>query len=434
MPSLDSRYPDLLPAPHDSALHQIVSRLDRAYGPENPNVGPPPEWKAHLAMTLAGRAAETTPRRARLRWFLLHPWRNTAFALVFTVAALGAAILGLALTDNPHYDQQSIPNVPVFAGTLFRFGHPIAQSATACGYTVEITQAYADANRTIMAVVIMPPPGRDFVALTGTGSATLRAITAKFPAGAPSPRLQSLDWWPGSMFHNRASFYFAFDTHQIAHGTVPLHLRLTLSGFAMIEELHNARPLPANWNMPSCERYSSTPWFSSPASASLPDRARAFLSGLAPGLIPSPIGRTVNIDRGYAISLTVPVDPLRVEIHPHESVTAGGVTLVLDRVVGTHSSLRVYLRRDRPGSILQNTMVILSEPSGGAESGAPLFGDWWTHSAPASRFYDFDFDGFPDTPPGAFTLTVRALPASHSPGMPWLAVKGGPWTFHFTLP
>jgi hypothetical protein len=325
--------------------------------------------------------------------------------------------------------------VPAFAQPLFRFGHPINQAATGCGYMVEVTQAYADANQTIVAMVISAPPGRDFVALTGTGSLTLRAVTAKAPAGASSPRLQSLDWWAGSMFHNTGSIYAAFDTHQLAHGTAPLHLRIILSGFVMIEELHNARPLPANWNMPSCERYSSTPWFRSPASASLPDRARAFLSTAAPGLIPSPIGRSVNIDRGYSMSFTVPMNSFRAEIKPNQAVTAGGVTLILDQVTATHGDVRVYLRRAKAGHILYYAQVSMSGPLGGAGGGGatPLFADTWTRSAPATRRYDFSFSSGPASPDGRYTLTVQPEVGDFVV-QPWLVLTGGPWTFHFTLP
>ncbi|HXT37428.1 MAG TPA: hypothetical protein VN837_17785, partial [Chloroflexota bacterium] len=313
MPSIDSRYPDLLPAPHDSALHQIVSRLDRAYGPENPNVGPPPEWRAHLAMTLARRAGETAPRRARLRWFLVHPWRNAAFALVFTVAALGAAILGLALTDNPRYETPDLPPPPYMVRALNLDGHTVDQSWQTCGYAISVIRAYGDANRVIVEWSIHGPSDPSFAYLEGTSGLVATGLD---PASGRRLRLQPMDRWIGGMTHNTTIMYDTFDTHQIAHGVAPLHLQLRLASFSVMEQPGSGVPAAGG-----CERYSGEGGLPSQSIGSLQDAARGFLTRWKPSLFPQS-AYTAAVD-GVIMSLTVAMDPVRVETRPEQKVTAG---------------------------------------------------------------------------------------------------------------
>ena len=423
MPSLDSRYPDLLPAPHDSALHQIVSRLDRAYGPENPNVGPPPEWRAHLAMILARRAGETAPRKARLRWFLVHPWRNTAFALVFAVAALGAAILGLALTDTPHYDTPNPPPPAYMVRALNLYGHTANQSWRDCGYTISVIRTYGDANRVIVEWSIQGPSDPSFAQLEGTSGLVATGLN---PATGQRVRLQPMDGWIGGMTHNTTTMYDTFDTHQIAHEAAALHLQLHLASFNVMEQPGSGVPTASG-----CERYSGEGGLPSLSIGSLQDAARGFLTRWKPSLFPQS-AYTAAVD-GVTMSLTVAMDPVRVETHPEQKVTARGVALILDHVIATRSEVRVYLRRAKPGHILEDSWLTLftGDSSGGAWT---LFNDYWTRVAPASRLYDFAFPNLHYMPHASFTLAVQRDPYEGTPSPSWRTLKGGPWTFHFTLP
>ncbi|MGH2390190.1 MAG: hypothetical protein ACRDIE_18480, partial [Chloroflexota bacterium] len=202
MPSLASRYADLLSSRPDPTLQQVVSELDRAYGAENPKVGPPPEWRAQLATTLAHHAAETRPRRARFGRLPIYSWRQACLAVVLSVVALSVSILGLAVTDNPRYETPNLPPPSYMIRALGLYGHAANQSWQYCGYTVSVVRTYGDANRT-------------FAGLEGTSELTATGI---LPGTNRRTRLQPMDRWLGGMKGNTAAMYSTFDTHQIAHG------------------------------------------------------------------------------------------------------------------------------------------------------------------------------------------------------------------------
>jgi hypothetical protein len=65
-------------------------------------------------------------------------------------------------------------------------------------------------------------------------------------------------------------------------------------------------------------------------------------------------------DGTLSVTFTVPVDPARREVAPHEALTVGGTTLILERVVVTRTEARVYLRRGASGHILENAAVTLT--------------------------------------------------------------------------
>jgi hypothetical protein len=424
MSSLVSRYPDLVPAPPDPALEQVVRDLDRAYGPENPQVGPPPEWRAQLGTALAHRAAETAPRTLYPRWVPIHSWRQAGLAVVVSVVALSVGILGLAFTDGPRYETPSPPSPSAMIRALSLYGHTVNQSRQYCGYAVSVIRAYSDANRVIVEWTIHGPTNRTFAGLEGT---SVIEATGLIPGTSGRTRLQAMDQWPGGMKDNTVAMYSAFDAHQIAHGAKPLQLQFRLTSFSMAEPVGDYPTMATG-----CEHISGTSGLTSQSIGSLQDYARALVARWKPDLF-SRLAYIVEVDHEFTIPVTVAMDPIRVEVHPAQKITAGGVTLILDHVIATRSEVRVYLRRAKPGHILEDSRLTLSAGNSSGEAWA-LFQDYWTRVAPADRLYDFAFANLHYTAHANYTLVMRRNPNESLPGSSWRVLKGGPWVFHFTLP
>jgi hypothetical protein len=424
MSSLVSRYADLVPAPVDPALEQVVRDLDRAYGPENPNVGPLLEWRAQLGTVLAHQAAETAPRRARLHWIPTQALRQAGLAVVLSVVALSLGILGLAFTDSPRYETPNPPSPSSMIHALSLYGHAVNQSRQYCGYAVSIIRAYGDANRVIVEWTIHGPANRTFAGLEGT---SLIEATGLIPGRPGRTRLQAMDQWPGGMKDNTVTNYSAFDAHQIAHGSTPLQLQFRLTSFSMAEPVGD-HPTTAT----GCEHISGISGLPSQSIGSLQDFARALVARWKPDLF-SRLAYTVEVDHEFIMPVTVAMDPVSVEIRPARKITAGGVTLILDHVIATRSEVRVYLRRAKPGHILEDSWLTLSSGNANGDARA-LFQDSWTRVAPADRLYDFAFADLHYVGHANYTLVVRRNPYESLPSSSWRALKGGPWTFHFTLP
>ncbi len=424
MPSLVSRYADLLSARPDPTLQRIVSELDRAYGAENPRVGPPPEWRAQLATTLAHHVAETMPRSARLGRFPIHSWRQVCLAVVLSVVALGVSIMGLAVTDSPRYETPSPPLPSSMIRALGLFGHAVHQSSQYCGYTVSVVRAYGDANRAIVEWTIQGPANRTLAGLTGTFAP---AATGIIPGTSRRVRLQPLDQWIGGMKDNTVDMSSAFDTHQIAHGSAPLQLQLRLPSLSVAEPTADYREA-AN----GCEHITGESGLPSQGIGSPQDFAHALVARWKPDLF-SRLSYTLKVDHDFTMPLTVAMDPVRVETHPEQEITTEGVTLILDHVIATRSEVRVYLRRDKPGHILEDSWLTLSAGNASGD-GVPLFQDYWTRMAPADRLYDFGFPNPHYVAHASYTLVVRRNPYESLPSSSGRALIGGPWTFRFTLP
>jgi hypothetical protein len=239
-----------------------------------------------------------------------------------------------------------------------------------------------------------------------------------------------MDRWISGMTHTTTIMYDTFDTHQIAHGAAPLHLQLHITSISMVE------PLEGNSTTPSgCEHITGTSGLPPQSLGSPQDYARDLVTRWSwiPSLLPRPVAYIVDLNHEFTMPITLTMDPVRVETRSEQKVTAGGVTLILDHVIATRSEIRVYLRRAKPGHILEDSWLTLfsGDTSGGAWT---LFDDYWTRIAPASRLYDFAFPNLHYMPHASFTLVVQRNPYENDPGPSWRVLKGGPWTFHFTLP
>lgn len=233
-----------------------------------------------------------------------------------------------------------------------------------------------------------------------------------------------------SLEHNRSSVALAFDTHGVARIGGKLDLRLTVPGFTLRQ-----KKTATEWGLQRGERITSF------GEASKSDNSGLSLFDRLRRAAPSSFGDTtigatldVGVDHPLTIPFSVPVDPVRVEVHPNQAVAARGTTLILDRVIATRSRMRIYLRRAVPGHILENAQLELSVDGQHFSSNDALFGDWWTRSASASSRYDFAIPGEPYRSGTTYTLTVRPRVGVTSPGTPWRTLQGGHWAFQFSLP
>jgi hypothetical protein len=308
---------------------------------------------------------------------------------------------------------------------LSLYGHAVHQSWQYCGYAVSVIRAYGDANRVIVEWTIHGPANRTFEGLEGT---SVIEATGLIPDTGRRIRLQAMDQWPGGMKDNTVTNYSAFDAHQIAHGAKPLQLQFRLTSFSMVEpEVDHVTTASG------CEHISGTSGLPPQSIGSPQDYARALVARWKPDLFPRPLAYIVEVDHEFTIPVTVAMDPVRVEVHPEQKITAGGVTLILDHVIATPSEVRVYLRRAKPGHILEDSRLTLVSGKSSGEAWT-LFQDYWTRVAPADRLYDFAFANLHYIAHANYTLVMRRNPYESLPSSSWRVLKGGPWTFHFTLP
>jgi hypothetical protein len=231
----------------------------------------------------------------------------------------------VALQDRAEYPQINPPPAPVLAAILAQVGHPVHAARQGCGYTVAVTRAYADANRVVVSLAVQGPPGRHFVALSGTGKLSLtmggQRLHWQDATIMRDTIVREMNGSLGRTVDNVSVLYTAFDAHRLSHGTQPLHLQVTLPSFSLVEQLRGM-----SFAQIACERYSSAAFFRGMDRATLPDRLRAMGAGLLPGLFISHVGRTVNIDDGYVIPFTVRVDPVHVWARPNLAMNPKGAT------------------------------------------------------------------------------------------------------------
>ncbi len=409
MTPIDKRYPDLMGDDDGAAPGRahLVADLDRAYRAPAP---------AHLraAIARAATAAQPIPeRRRRPRWR-----RPTLVA----AALLAALVAGVASANvNPPLIDEATRYSPGEGVILRQYAHSVNVAASACGYTLRLLRIYADANRVVVGYTLSGPAGRPF-----------RSEGADIPvlADARNPRAYIENLNLGASFGvvgPTEGLFAAYDAYKITQGARALRLRLTLPSASLNEDIY---PLALGAPRSSCETYSDGgirqvgPPF--PVLGAIPA-----LAALFPGLTNTVHERIVSIHKPLSVAFTVPVDPARRVIAPRQTVVAGGPPLTLDHVVVTRSETRVYLRRTTPGHILEFLNITLYAGKRRYSEGIPLFHDWWQDHAPATRLYDFWFEGPPYIDHGQWTLVVQRDPYVMT--APSRLFSGGPWIFRFRV-
>ncbi len=365
-----------------------------------------------LSAPVSATPSPTSMRRSR---------RRPIIAVAALLAAL-VGVIGAAGADPPTPTalvDQALVYAPGEQQVMQHYGHGVTAIAQACGYTLRVRRVYADANRLSVLYTITGPAGRHFLSVMDMWP-TLTDARHSF--------LRNLDF---GMSRDTAGGmegrYAAYDISRIAWRAATLRVRLTIPALTMVETV---KPLGVGAATASCETYRDggdyTLGPSAPLIGGIPVLAEWF-----PGLSNIYHTRVVTVQRPMTVALTVPVDPKRLVLTPHRTIVSGGVALTLARLVITRSEARVYLQRTTPGHILEGVRLTMLVGGRQYGDGIPLFGDWWQNKAPATRLYDFWFEGPSLAHHGAWQLDVQSdVSFRGSPrGFP-----GGPWTFRFHVP
>lgn len=404
------RYRDVLGHDVDAATEHFVADLDAALAPARL----PVQARASVALALSQRAASMPARRGRRS----RRWRRPVFILLAALIGLigGVATAGSG-TPTTLVDEAMV-YAPGQQQVMQRYGHAVNATARACGYTLQIRRVYADANRVVVLYTVSGPSGRHFIS-GGSGWPALTNARHIFmeplDLGVSRDTIESME-----------GRYVAYDANRITRHARTLHLRMTIPSLDMAEVLG-----PLGLGMPTspCETYLPGPTYvlgpSIPVLSSIP-----LLASLFPSLTHIYRTRTINLRKPLSVNLTIPVDQARRVLTPHRTIIAGGRALTLAHIVVTRSETRVYLQRTTPGHILEGVDLWLHVGGRRYGEGIPLFHDWWQNNAPATRLYDFWFEGPSLSTPGTWRLDVRSDPYLRG----YRGFPGGPWTFRFHVP
>ncbi len=407
------RYLDPLTESADPDTRRFIDELEDALAP----APLPAHVRASVALALSPQRASATRSPTSMR----RSRRRPIIAVVALLAAL-VGVIGAAGADPPTPTalvNQAMVYAPGEQQVMQRYGHGVTASAHACGYTLQVRRVYADANRLSVLYTITGPAGRHFLSVMDMWP-TLTDARHSF--------LRNLDF---GMSRDTAGGmegrYAAYDVSRISWRAATLRVRLTIPSLTMVEAV---KPLSLGAATASCETYQDGGDYvlgpSAPLIGGIPVLAEWF-----PSLSNTYHYRVVTVHRPMTVTLTVPVDPRRLVLTPHRTIVAEGAALTLARVVITRSETRVYLQRTTPGHILEGVRLTMLVGGRQYGDGIPLFGDWWQNRAPATRLYDFWFEGPSLAHHGAWQLDVQSdVSFRNSPrGFP-----GGPWIFRFHVP
>jgi len=407
------RYHDPLTASADPDTRRFIDELTGALAP----APLPAHVRASVARALSARRAGATPSPK--------PMPRSRRRPIIAVAALLAALVGVigAAGADPPTPTALVNQAMIYAvgeqQVMQRDGHGVTAIARACGYTLQVRRVYADANRLSVLYTITGPAGRHFL-----------SVMDMWPTltDARHSLLRNLDFGMSrDTVGGMEGRYAAYDINRIASRATALRVRLTIPALTMVEAV---KPFSLGAATASCETYQDGGDYmlgpSAPLIGGIPVLAEWF-----PGLSNTYHFRVVTVHRPMTVTLTVPVDPRRLVLTPHQTIVAGGAGLTLARLVITRSETRVYLQRATPGHILEGVHLMMLVGGRRYGDGIPLFGDWWQNRAPATRLYDFWFGGPSLAHHGAWQLDVQSdVSFRGSPrGFP-----GGPWTFRFHVP
>jgi len=395
MPTIDTRYPDLLDEHAAPDQRRIVSAMDALAT----TYAPPADVRASLVKALRDRAASGTvsTKAGRASWLRTRSRRS-----VLLVAAMIAAVLAgtaAATGVSPLTDQALAPYPNVYETGIGQIvtkdlGVHLSISRSVCGFTMQVTRAYANTHEVVVAYTLSGPSGRSWNPFFFSASTTMRDAQGDvlpFAGGAStgSSALATSTVANGD--------YTAYAMSHLDPLPKILTLRLTVQAVRGVERLGTASPVRR-----SCEAYFK-------ASSAGPT---------------SPYGagptRWVQAHGAAIMTFSVPIDRRTRAIPVHRAVTAAGVTLTLDRAdvtpIGTQFSLQGAGAGSFDGKLSLGVVGHRKTTQWECYSNA----SHGTISCDAP-LYDYH---------GPVTLTLRAVHwVTGKPTLP-----GGPWTFHFTMP
>ncbi len=364
--SLITRYADVVGERNDPDLLRLVADLDELHSAAEPSAAARDAISAALQARAVGAPGTTTPRDVSSgRWVRTRRWA-TQRPLVAATLVLALVLLGGAAFAMEPLLKQVFNMEP---GTQQLLELKLAQDVHLVrqidGFTVTIEKVYADSNRVVIGYTVATPPNHGYaMSLLDPVLTTADGLT--LPGGDAMGT--------GNQNNAQATIAF-FDTSRITGAPPSLQLHLSARGLGGMEDAGS----------PTVRPYQV-----------LGQLDFDFIVAFHPGHIAT----------------------------PHETVTVGGQSMTLERIVVTPSQVRVYLRMDgEDASWLYGTLTIgdwNSTPGQGnhGPQGVGSTSDGLTVLTYDDSIYDQH---------GAGTLVVAYASNAQAP-------HGGPWTFHFTMP
>jgi hypothetical protein len=318
-----------------------------------------------------------------LRWVRPRPFRSHRFAplpallallLVATAAAYGGRSLILNQLAQGEPGTKSLTQQALFT--------PIHQSKTIDGFTASLEEAYADANRAVLGIVVKKP---DLTSWGQGGSWTFRQMNLKTTSGVILPA--------GYFFLNDEAFnqgesptetFASFDAETIQGTPGTLHLQVDITY--------------------GCSGTSTSPC--------------------------SEKALSVSQDLNWSFQFDVPFHPGRVA-NLHQAITHAGTTMTLERVVVTPSESRAYLTGLSYTDDSFSTLTIAGKtyvvgdvlPVGGFAVGVPQSTEVYV------SFYVPLFDQH-----GTWTLSVKIWVPGVGGACQCEGTLKGLWSFQFVVP
>jgi hypothetical protein len=284
----------------------------------------------------------------------------------------------------------------------------IGKAKTIEGFTLTVEDAYADANEIIVSYSIT---SANVAALGKGGRWSFNDVLLATKGGANIPELLSRgtepDWAYTKNNQNKIAtglnvVYFDGSTIQGNPKSIDLHTTVTYR-------------CGSEGGGPSSETINGTTIALTPT----------------PGSDCSAKATEVSNKLNWAFDFSLPFHAGRV-VNVHQSVTSGGRTVTLERVVITQSETRLYIDglaysndRDEMHSLQYNLLLGNKNYNevqfGGQDTGHP--------------FVTLEESLTQQHGDATFTILSYPAPANATP-MPYgpLYVKGGPWIFHFIIP
>jgi len=329
------RAADLFDEAPTPAVAHLVATLDRAYRDT-----PPPALDDAMMRALRerGMAPRRPPRPARRFMFVpRRPGVRTLAAVGVLAATLGT---GAALAD-PDLVQQALGLLS--GGTDPRYVVSFDQSRTACGFTVTLKTAYADANRLVIGYEVRTPPTRAFGVVGVQAPVATDAHGTRLEPMNGSADSSDIAHMTGATRGNAQEF----DTSGVLNGT-PLRVHLVAPALSGEELVTGAAPAA-----PPCETDGPV----TTRGANKPTRA-------------------VTVAGPFVFDVTVPLSPKVRATAPHVSGTsARGTTVTLERVVVTPTEARLYMRG--PANGWYSPMIHAGGADYDVASGGPIGGGLW---------------------------------------------------------
>lgn len=308
MTRLNDPYADLLTEHTDVKTQRCIADLASVCAD-----APPPALRAAMDRAMQARMSTVVwPAQPDRGWWIIprrgDPWRPGLRALAVAGLLAAALATGGAIAATGLINQ-IISLLP--GGADQHYAVTLNKGQSACGFTVTLKKAYADANRLIVAYDVTTPPSRSF------RTAVLVGLTASDALGRPLAPLNSAGSGNfGGTGGTTVAEVQEFDTSGVRRATT---LRVHLAApHLSADESVPGQPAAA----PSCERdgavtraYSGTPH------------------------------RGVIVPGPFVFTITLPFSPQVRMLASHLSGTSRqGTTISLQRIVVTPTEARLYLR------------------------------------------------------------------------------------------